>query len=251
MKSAHFGEVGRLMPAGEISLFWGTRTMQCFFRSLQLLCLGFVLTGLPAAHAACKSESQTQYNKDGSQMRLMQTRCDTDGDSDAEKEGDSSTFVLSVKPKGSERFRTALTQDALPEGWRTARLRDLEGDGNWVLEVTGTNCGAGPNCQGSIYKPTADRQRVYLFFDGGYAEFLRIPGYYVESGRASCCSWEYHLYTPPAPGKTITQQNFRYRVVVGGTSDETANACVMTDVRREKRVPIRDPHIRKLCKVYD
>ena len=40
-------------------------------------------------------------------------------------------------------------------------------------------------------------------------------------------------------------------MVVGGTSDATANACVMTDVRREKRVPIRDPHIRKLCKVYD
>lgn len=238
-----------------MDLFWGERAVPVFFRSLWVMCLGFMLAGSPLAHAACESQSQTRYNKDGSQMRLTQTRCDTDGgtagDSEAGKDDGSSTFVLSIKPKGGDSFRTALTPDALPEGWRMAKLRDLEGDGSWVLEVTGTNCGAGPNCQGSIYKPTADRKGVYLFFDGGYAEFLRIPGYYVESGRASCCSWEYHLYTPPAPGKAITQQNFRYRVVVGGISDETANACVMTDVRREKRVPIRDAHIRKLCKVYD
>lgn len=201
------------------------------------LCLGVV-----AAHAACAAHVESKRNRDGSEMRLLQTTCT--------EEGESSKLTLLIQARGVREAVVVLTEAELDADWRIGRLRDVEGEGEWALEVQGM-CGAGPNCSANIYKASADRQRVYLFFEGGYHEFLKIPGYYVESGRASCCSWEYHLYTPPVAHQPLTAENFRYRLVVTANQRQPRNRCVLTDVKTERTLPIRNKHIRKLCKVYD
>jgi len=106
----------------------------------------------------------------------------------------------------------------------SANLVDIDGDGYHEVEVRGM-CGAGPNCEGELYRIDRSTGKLELFFSGGYSDLSVIDGYLVEAGRASCCSWEYHAYRLHGRTGTLDYDNMDFMVEVGADLDsEEENA---------------------------
>jgi hypothetical protein len=149
--------------------------------------------------------------------------------------------------------RVEVESEYTPMG--SARLVDIDGDGYHEIEVRGM-CGAGPNCEGEIYRTNRDNGQVELFFSGGYSELLVIDGYLVESGRASCCSWEYHAYRLQDRSATLNYDNMDFMVEIGADLDsEQENAparCTFSRTVDGARQVMRPPGREwlQLCEVY-
>ncbi|MFS8972994.1 hypothetical protein PO002_00580 [Cupriavidus necator] len=106
------------------------------------------------------------------------------------------TCALPIAPsRAKARELTKHSWDTAEAPFSGGGLIDLDGDGEYELQIGGT-CGAGPNCEGNIYKLDRKSGRLYHYFTGGYAELFMLGGYLVEAGRASCCAWEFHVYRP-------------------------------------------------------
>ncbi len=98
-------------------------------------------------------------------------------------------------------------------------LLDLEGDGMHEAEVRGM-CGAGPNCEGDVYRIDPHRRKLLHFFSGGYAELSVREGWLVEAGRASCCAWEFHAWDLSRPHELpLRYDNMDLMVRVGAHGD--------------------------------
>ncbi|WP_344758644.1 hypothetical protein [Luteimonas lutimaris] len=135
-----------------------------------------------------------------------------------------------------------------------ARIIDLGDDGMHEIEVTGS-CGAGPNCEGDVYAVDPDAGKLVHLFSGGYSELFTRDGWLVESGRASCCAWEYHLWNL---GGNHTLPLGEYdtmdlMVKVGAIMDEEGFDCVFLRGSGDnwQAVAPPSPALETLCEVYD
>lgn len=130
---------------------------------------------------------------------------------------------------------------------------DLDKDGIYEVAQKGT-CGAGPNCDGDIYKLAADRLSMFHYFSGGYAELTPVGGFLVEEGRASCCSWEYHVYPTIAKKYPINAANRLYEISINGapSSDGDKPECTFGGKVRGRWQVINPPNkkLLKFCENY-
>lgn len=212
------------------------------------ICAGILSLGLalfhPPASAQCAVDTSTARNADGSEMLLAVGHCDGD-----------STRTISVHYRGSalEPYRRVLDigQDTAEAPLGGAALLDVDGDGEHEMELRGM-CGAGPNCEGSIYRLNRDRADMFLFFSGGYARLAYIDGHLVESGRSSCCSWEHHVFRPHSAFEPVEESEMEYRVIVGmsiraDADDDTT--CTFLD-RQGRIVLPQSQDLLQLCEIY-
>lgn len=211
-----------------------------------LSCLFFFFVALSTCRAACGNTRQERFNSDGSAIRVLQRQCE---------ETEKRTIQVQIKPTSSASYHTVLTrtQNTAEAATGGGNLRDIEGDGFFEYEETGI-CGVGPNCEGTVFKLTPSRKNLYLFFQGGYANFSYIPGLYIESGRTSCCSWEHHLYSTPKHAKTITENQHIYSVTVGSVNSENVDGtpCFISGKRNGKWAEVnpKNKGILRLCELY-
>jgi hypothetical protein len=137
----------------------------------------------------------------------------------------------------------------------SAGLIDIDDDGYHEIEVRGM-CGAGPNCEGELYRLDRSTGKLELFFSGGYSDLSVIDGYLVEAGRASCCSWEYHAYRLHGRTGTLDYDNMDFMVEVGADLDsEEENAparCTFSRSIEGARQVMRPPGREwlQLCELY-
>lgn len=196
--------------------------------------------------AECYVERSQQSNADGSAIRMKQKQCE---------DSDERTILIQLKQPDSPLYTTALTrkQSVAEAATGGGRLRDVDGDGIFEYEEIGP-CGAGPNCEGWIFKMQKNRRHMYLFFHGGYADFRRVSSYLVTSERASCCSWEHNLYKQPSVERTIKESDLLYSIAVGSVdvADSSRTPCLVSKRVRGNWVTraIPDKNLLVLCEVY-
>jgi len=218
---------------------------------LRAILFATLASSLPFAARAHADENcepvaeQSARNPDQSTLSVA-TVCD---------KPDLRTYVMRSTAKDGRAVekRVEVESEYAPTGG--ARLVDIDGDGYHEIEVRGM-CGAGPNCEGEIYRTDSKSGQIELFFSGGYSELLVIDGYLVESGRASCCSWEYHAYRMQDRSAPMEYDNMDFMVQIGADLDseqEDAPArCVFSRAVDGERQVIRPPGSDwlKLCEVY-
>lgn len=202
----------------------------------------------PRVHADenCQSvPEQVAANPDGSTLSVA-TVCGKPG---------IRSYVLRAQGNDgrSDQKMVEVENEDAPTG--SARLVDIDDDGYHEVEVRGM-CGAGPNCEGDIYRFNRDSGLLELFFSGGYSDLSVIDGHLVEAGRASCCSWEYHAYRLPARAGTLGYDSMDFMVEIGADLDseeESAPArCTFSrnvdGTRQVMRPP--GPAWLRLCELY-
>ena len=165
------------------------------------------------------------------------------------------SYLLSARGSDgrSDRKTVEVESEYTPMG--SASLVDIDGDGYHEVEVRGM-CGAGPNCEGELYRIDRSTGKLELFFSGGYSDLSVIDGYLVEAGRASCCSWEYHAYRLHGRTGTLDYDNMDFMVEVGADLDsEDENAptrCTFSRSVDGARQVMRPPGVEwlRLCELY-
>lgn len=211
-----------------------------------------ILAGLAAplaADAKCAVHTQTVSNRDGSALILRQEEC---------PDQDQRNIRVSYRPDAKHKAHRvlSLTQSIEEASTGGANPIDLDGDGMFDIEVRGM-CGAGPNCEGTIYKLATDRRSMFEYFSGGYADLRLQDRFLIEGGRASCCSWEFHLYRTDVADHPIGDKDMVYMITVGasykeGTDQPDGTECAVS--RREgdewKGAPLPAPGLAQLCEVY-
>ena len=73
---------------------------------------------------------------------------------------------------------------------------------------------------------------MYQLFAGGYNDLSIRGGYLVESGRANCCSWEFHLYKLPAKKHPLRYDDMDYMVVITYATETEPEKCEITRMKR-------------------
>ena len=181
---------------------------------------GMGLSVAPAAHAqsedACTPMQESAKNRDGAVLMISST---------CESQAPRYT-VRYLAPHASKAVTVgALEQDDdLGEPFRSVGFIDLDGDGIHEIEARG-GCGAGPNCLGEVYRVDPRKNALELFFSGGYADLRMLDGHLVESGRASCCSWEYHAWRVAGHAVPLVYDHMDLMITVGadlGSEDDDA-----------------------------
>jgi hypothetical protein len=188
---------------------------------------------------------QSARNPDQSTLSVA-TICDKPG---------SRIYVMRATTENgrTQEKRVEVESEYTPMG--SASLIDIDRDGFHEIEVRGM-CGAGPNCEGEIYRANRNNGQIELFFSGGYSELLVIDGYLVESGRASCCSWEYHAYRLQDRSAALDYDDMDFMVEIGADLDseqEDAPArCTFSRTVDGARQVMRPPGRAwlQLCEVY-
>lgn len=133
----------------------------------------------------CSTDTQIEHNRDGSQLELRKRSCEGG-------EEMSATVWYRVRPEDAARKLMHYQSPDTPGTW-AASLVDFDRDG-WFDLRQGGQCGAGPNCEGEIHRFDPQQHELYLMHAGAWADVSFDGEYLVESGRASCCAWEYHVY---------------------------------------------------------
>ena len=98
--------------------------------------------------------------------------------------------------------------------WGRALLIGWDRDGNYEVEIT-SECGAGPNCEGALYRLDKSSGKLIAFFNTAGSDVQLINEHLVESARDSCCSWVANAYkfdakrylVKPEPAFTITVEH--------------------------------------------
>lgn len=128
-----------------------------------------------------------------------------------------------------------------------AGLVDVDGDGLHEVEIRGA-CGAGPNCEGDIYRIDPATRTLQHFFSGGYYELQFLDGWLVQAGRSSCCSWNYLLWKLDAVHSLpLDDGNRHLRAQVdgsGSTYDEDGRGdaqCTFLRESGDNRVVVAPP----------
>lgn len=180
--------------------------------------------GAWAQDAVCEPADPVRVeNRDGSTLSL-QTECPS-------PETRRYVAVLTCEA-GRVCDRREIEQDVTETPMGHADLVDIDRDGLHEVEVRGM-CGAGPNCDGDLYRIDPATRTLVHFFTGGYYELQVMDGWLVEAGRSSCCSWEFHLWKLDAPRTLPLQYDNRDLIaVVGASGDEdgrvTGVVCTFT-----------------------
>ena len=165
------------------------------------------------------------------------------------------TYVMRAEAKNGSRDQKILEAESEYAPMSSASLVDIDADGYHEVEVRGM-CGAGPNCEGELYRIDRKTGKLELFFSGGYADLSVIDGYLIEAGRASCCSWEYHAYRLQGRTGVLGYDNMDFMVEVGadlGNDDEDSPArCTFSRTRGGIHEVIRPPGRKwlQLCTLY-
>ena len=213
--------------------------------------------GPPAwAQDACTPSSEQVSQRDGARLRLNVRCVDT---ADAAEDAYPS-FAIEYAAPGSDRFRhmLALDRDDFGEPIRAVSFVDIDGDGMHEVEARGM-CGAGPNCLGDLYRWSEARGELVHFFSGGYSDLRYLDGHLVESGRASCCSWEYHAWRMDAATASLRDAPMDWMITVGagagaGAMDEGNDEARCTFSRRSgdnwRVAAPPGPQWLSLCEVY-
>lgn len=190
---------------------------------------------------------QRVRNPDGSRLRII-SQC---------VEG-LAQFQIDYSPRDGAAFVSldVLDQDAsFGEPFRSVGFVDLDEDGEFEIEARGA-CGAGPNCLGEIYRAQPDEPGLSLVFTGGYAELRTFEGHLLESGRASCCSWEFHAWNLAGHAEPMSYDTMDLMITVGADldsdTDDAPARCTFSRRSGDNWQVIAPPGRAwlELCKVY-
>lgn len=179
-------------------------------------------------------------NRDGSTVKLVTKQCPDKGP----------CFAVTVQRAGKRTQQTAF--DVARDEEDRGSLSDFDKDGYLDLIVRG-QCGAGPNCEGNIYRFDPATQSFYHFFSGGYSELDVSDGYIVENGRASCCAWESHVYKIPQDLTLIEYDRMDFGILITAPEDDKGPArCKFFRPSSEGEEIIKPPAKRWLtyCQQY-
>ncbi len=198
-----------------------------------------------SSSAECQIKTDQRRNADGSQVRIRKKQCDDD---------QFKILWVEIKPQSSAAFTTVLKRtqllDQIPADGGS--LQDIDGDGIYeYVEVM--SCGAGPNCRHQIFKIDSQLPKAYLLFDGAYFKFRTISGFYVATGRSSCCSWDHQVYRKPKMNRMISEQDLLYTITVSMDSvDSPVAQCLITKRVGSYWLPteLNDKNLLQLCEVY-
>lgn len=200
-----------------------------------------------AQDASCEPDAGSRVeNRDGSALSLR-TECPS-------REQRRHVAVLTCAD-GRACDRLEIDQDVAEAATGHASLMDLDGDGMHEVEVRGM-CGAGPNCEGDVYRIDTTAHKLRHFFSGGYSDLQAIDGWLVESGRASCCSWEFHLWKLDAPHEWPLQyDSMDLMAVVDASGDEDGNVtgvrCTFSRENGDNRqAALPSPVVERICGTY-
>lgn len=160
----------------------------------------------PADENQCPAQSQIERNRDGSLLELRKRYCDGSDEM-------SATVWYRAKPGAKARELMRYEDRNSPGTW-AAKLVDFDHDG-WFDVQKGGECGAGPNCEGEIHRFDPKARGLYLMHAGGWADLSFDGEYLVESGRASCCAWEYHVYRVRHPRRPVFGKTPDFIILAG------------------------------------
>lgn len=200
-----------------------------------------------AQDADCKPGQHMAQNRDGVRLRIT-TECGAD----------AAAYRIEQAPGGSSAFTTlkVLEGDAMfGEPYTSVGFLDLEEDGDHEIEARGM-CSAGPNCLGEIYRLDAAGGELELFFASGYSDLVVRDGHLIESGRASCCSWEYHAWNLRTGTPPLGSDNMDFMITVGAdVASEADPAPVLCTFSRRSGdnwqvIEPPFPSWRVLCEMY-
>ncbi len=201
--------------------------------ALACLLLACVLPALaqadpPADESQCPAQSQIERNRDGSLLELRKRYCDGSDEM-------SATVWYRAKPGAKARELMRYEDHNSPGTW-AARLVDFDHDG-WFDVQKGGQCGAGPNCEGEIHRFDPKARGLYLMHAGGWADVSFDGEYLVESGRASCCAWEYHVYRVRHRPRPVFDERPDFIILAdaGFVSDDKAGESPATRCRFSRR----------------
>lgn len=196
------------------------------------------------ARARCEDSLSTARNRDGSIMQLRVSVCE------ATQQKSVAVDLQSASDAPARRVLSIV--QALDGAAATGvSLRDVDGDGEHELELRGL-CGAGPNCEGVVYRLRPDQASMFRLFSGGYAFLSFMAGHVVESSRSNCCSWVHQVYLPQSRYTEITEADMTHRVVIRAPSShegEDRPICTFYDPMGR----VVQPTVRRLlslCEVY-
>ena len=152
--------------------------------------------------------------------------------------------------------RREIEQEVAETPMGHADLVDIDQDGMHEVEVRGM-CGAGPNCEGEVYRIDPAMRTLQPFFSGGYYELQVIDGWLVEAGRSSCCSWEFHLWKLDLPRPLpLEYDNMDLMVQVGASGDDDGNVtgveCTFTRQSGDNSRVVAPPSraLERICEHY-
>jgi len=201
------------------------------------LLLGLLAPCARAQDATCEpGEAARAENRDGSVL-TVQTECASP---------EMRRYVATLACDGGRTCdRLEVTQEVAYNSMGHVDLVDLDQDGMHEVEVRGM-CGAGPNCEGDVYRIDPATRTLQHFFSGGYYELQVIDGWLMESGRSSCCSWEFHLWKlDAAHDPPLNYDNMDLMVQVDAGGDEEGNVtdvrCTFTRQSGDNRVVVTPP----------
>ena len=201
-----------------------------------------------AQDAVCEPADPVRaWNRDGSVL-TVQTECVSP---------EVRRYVATLACDGGRVCdRREVTQEAAYTSMGHANLIDVDGDGMHEVEIRGM-CGAGPNCEGEVYRIDPATHTLQPFFSGGYYELQVIKGWLVEAGRSSCCSWEFHLWKLDAPRPLpMDYDTMDLMVQVDAGGDEDGNVtdvrCTFTRQNGDNRVVVAPPSpaLEAICEHY-
>lgn len=204
--------------------------------------------GLPASrplNAACEARSVCAINGDRSITQAVVDYC-----------GDEPSRPIRVYFYAGLHQKPVLLDELDPEDVRDVSFGEPDRHGYAELDIT-EMCGAGPNCWHSLYRIDPKTKQLYPYFSGGYSQLIYLDGYLVGSGRASCCSWEYHAYPIKRVGDRDVIADQSLTVTVSATGDDETETPVCRFYRADPKsgsngVSVRPPNKKwlSLCEVY-
>lgn len=197
------------------------------------------------ADASCEAQpEQRTRNRDGSELGFS-TECPSPGI--------RRHLIQLYCEEGRRCDQQQIDQESEYSPFGHVGLIDLDGDGNHEVEVRGV-CGAGPNCEGDVYRVAPGGRKLQHFFNGGYAGLPLDDGWLLEAGRASCCSGEYHGWQlSRAHELPLQYSNMDLLIEVGLRSGETDDYdCRFSRVNSDNRVVVAPPSpaLEHLCELY-
>jgi hypothetical protein len=185
----------------------------------KVMLLLLLLFSASALQAKCQPHIVSVTNADSSQFQSRTVACDAIEEGSSEQNTVSIYYISKPGAKASllQSFELNVDGDA-PFG--SVGFEDVDKDGFHEIEQRGM-CGAGPNCEGNIYKFDTKSKKLYHFFSGGYSHLLFIDGHLVEAGRASCCAWEFHAYKVRPDKKLLEYDTMTFMVDVRASGDDS------------------------------
>jgi len=120
-------------------------------------------------------------NRDGSEVKLR-----TSLNQAAQKKSVDLLYRQTLHEPFRRIGRFDVPWDSPPHG--RAFLLDWDGDGQHEVQIL-SDCGAGPNCDGVLYRIRKDSARLEAFFETAGVNVVLIKGHLIETARDSCCAW--------------------------------------------------------------